>query len=296
MRIKQSTTKVRTAEAKAGPARPQSRMTRFLLGESGKPVDVEVEILKYTQETIVQHNLSTVGDFDKLDFFIPLFLFAIIFAIQFTSAYILALFGPMGQLFFLALTIGLQLILLHFLVSRVRARLNGPTVTGMISPPGRPSYGWSLGIYLLTLPVMVGAAWLNRTVYETVFPPQQTFSLTMSLGSATGALAAIGIFTILVWALQAMIVVLLAPITEEIWFRGTGLAGFRASGSLPRAVFWTSLIFGLVHGPTRILDAGLAGFMFAFIRLRTGSLYCSIAIHMLHNLLVTVIAIASSLI
>lgn len=296
MRVKQQAAKVWTTDAKSGPASPQSRMTRFLMGESGKPVDVVVEVLKYDPETVVQHNLSNVSDFDKLDFFIPLFLFAVIFGIQFAMAFILSSFGPIGQLFFLAFTIGLQFILLHFLVSRVRARLNGPTVTGLIAPAGRPSYGWSLGIYLLTLPVMLAAAWLNRTAYESVFPPQSAFSLFMAPGAAMGALAAIGIFTLLVWALQAMIVVLLAPITEEIWFRGTGLAGFRKSGSLPRAVFWTSLIFGLIHGPTRILDAGLAGFMFAFIRLRTGSIYCSIAVHMLHNFLVTVVTIVASLI
>lgn len=82
-----------------------------------------------------------------------------------------------------------------------------------------------------------------------------------------------------------MSTVFAAPVVEEIIFRGVGLSGYLKTGSERRAIAWTSVIFALLHGPTApfVFFTGVA---LAYIRLRTGSLYCAIAIHALHNMMV----------
>lgn len=82
-----------------------------------------------------------------------------------------------------------------------------------------------------------------------------------------------------------MSTVFVAPVVEEIIFRGIGLSGYQNTGSERRAVAWTSVVFALMHGPTApfVFFNGVA---LAYIRLRTGSLYCAMAIHALHNMMV----------
>lgn len=82
-----------------------------------------------------------------------------------------------------------------------------------------------------------------------------------------------------------MSTVFVAPVVEEIIFRGIGLSGYRNTGSERRAVAWTSVVFALMHGPTApfVFFNGVA---LAYIRLRTGSLFCAMAIHAMHNMMV----------
>jgi hypothetical protein len=90
-------------------------------------------------------------------------------------------------------------------------------------------------------------------------------------------------------------VVVFAPVCEELWFRGIGLTGLMKTGSATRAVVWTSLVFGALHGPDRFLFTTLFGIVLALIRFRTGSLYCCIAIHALHNFLAIVLSFVLAL-
>ena len=52
-------------------------------------------------------------------------------------------------------------------------------------------------------------------------------------------------------------------------------------------MLWTSIVFGILHGPQAVLQMTVGGMVLGFIRFRTGSIYCCIAIHALHNFLVT---------
>jgi len=74
--------------------------------------------------------------------------------------------------------------------------------------------------------------------------------------------------------------VLVAPITEELLFRGWLLQDLKEQYGTRRALIWSSLLFGLVHiGPAAVLYATLGGLVLGAVALRTKSTLASIAMH-----------------
>jgi membrane protease YdiL (CAAX protease family) len=93
--------------------------------------------------------------------------------------------------------------------------------------------------------------------------------------------------TALLLALSALLTTVIAPICEEMLFRGYIFAALsKWKGWLPAAVL-TGILFGLVHiGSAPAVDLiplGVLGFMLCMIYRRTGSLYPCIATHSLNN-------------
>lgn len=81
-------------------------------------------------------------------------------------------------------------------------------------------------------------------------------------------------------------IVILAPIAEELFFRGFFFGGLRSRWSFPAAAITTGVIFGLVHaptGPTAAIPLAGLGFALCFIYERTGSIWPCIAVHALNN-------------
>lgn len=79
---------------------------------------------------------------------------------------------------------------------------------------------------------------------------------------------------------------LLGPLVEEIVFRGLIYRAFEARwGWLPSMAI-TSLIFGLIH-PQHIASSMAASIIFTCVLRRTGTLWASIAVHALHNVVVS---------
>jgi membrane protease YdiL (CAAX protease family) len=85
----------------------------------------------------------------------------------------------------------------------------------------------------------------------------------------------------------ALLIVVVAPICEEIWFRGFFFAGMRSSLPFIPAALISALIFGAVHLSDANLIAGLQltilGLVLATVYERTDSLWSNIAIHMFNN-------------
>lgn len=86
----------------------------------------------------------------------------------------------------------------------------------------------------------------------------------------------------------ALVIAVLAPILEEMLFRGALLDAFKARTSTTRAVWWTGIIFGLVHAldPAAFLlvPALVAlGVILGYVRERSGSLSKPILMHMGFN-------------
>ena len=79
-------------------------------------------------------------------------------------------------------------------------------------------------------------------------------------------------------------VVILAPIVEEIVFRGIFFNLLNRKRSTLFAMIVSSLIFGLLHAQTMVPTA-VIGFVLCFIYHRTGSLLLVIAGHMVNNLI-----------
>lgn len=81
-------------------------------------------------------------------------------------------------------------------------------------------------------------------------------------------------------ALLAFVVV--APVTEELLFRGWLLPSLNRQYGLPFAILASSLLFGAVHlpgGPSAFAYATLGGFLLAAVAVRTDSTLGSIAMH-----------------
>lgn len=78
-----------------------------------------------------------------------------------------------------------------------------------------------------------------------------------------------------------VIIVLVAPIVEEVLFRGILLHRFATKWSPVTAIVVSSLIFGILHAD--ILGHAIFGVVLSLVYVRTGSLWLPIAIHMLNN-------------
>jgi membrane protease YdiL (CAAX protease family) len=87
--------------------------------------------------------------------------------------------------------------------------------------------------------------------------------------------------------------VVLAPLAEEIVFRGILLPGLARHMKTQTALIISAALFGLFHVPSHGIGAimpGLLGLVFGWARLRTGSLAAPVLLHMANNLLVTLLA------
>lgn len=74
--------------------------------------------------------------------------------------------------------------------------------------------------------------------------------------------------------------VLVAPVTEELVFRGWLLPMLQGRYGTRAALVWSSVLFGIVHGePGAILYATLGGLILGAVALRTKSTLASIALH-----------------
>jgi len=90
----------------------------------------------------------------------------------------------------------------------------------------------------------------------------------------------------IIYSLAVVNLVILAPILEEVIFRGYVLDTCRGFLQEREAVIISSCIFGLIHysyGPIGIVLISLGGGLYAWIRLRTNSLIPAIICHSIWN-------------
>jgi membrane protease YdiL (CAAX protease family) len=81
-----------------------------------------------------------------------------------------------------------------------------------------------------------------------------------------------------------VVVACVAPVVEELTYRGLGFAAVRDSFGNRAAVVVTALAFGLAHGLFVALPVlTIFGLILAWVRLKTGSIYPTIALHALFN-------------
>lgn len=94
--------------------------------------------------------------------------------------------------------------------------------------------------------------------------------------------------------LLAVIVVLLVPLAEEVFFRGFMLSGLVGSLGFVGAAIVSSLVFALFHIDPRImLPIFVTGLLFAWLYNRTGSVWSCSAAHAMQNALALSITIAN---
>jgi membrane protease YdiL (CAAX protease family) len=97
------------------------------------------------------------------------------------------------------------------------------------------------------------------------------------------------------WLVLLMLVVV-APVAEEVIFRGYLFGTLRRTIPAWAAILVTSAVFGLVHWQWNVsIDVFVLSLVSCFLRLRTGSLWPSILLHMMKNgLAFYVLYVASS--
>jgi len=84
-----------------------------------------------------------------------------------------------------------------------------------------------------------------------------------------------------------MRVVIIAPIVEELIFRGVIMSGLMRNYKVGWAIFFSALLFALFHlNPWQFPATFLLGLVLGWLRIRTGSILACITGHAIHNGLV----------
>jgi len=117
----------------------------------------------------------------------------------------------------------------------------------------------------------IGAYLLFAGVYTAIFGAPEQEDIAESFGSVP---------------VQVLLIVIAAPVSEEICFRGMLFGGLRTRMPRLAAAFVSALIFGALHALTGISAVPpliFFGFVLALLYERTGSILPGILLHMLNN-------------
>jgi membrane protease YdiL (CAAX protease family) len=172
-----------------------------------------------------------------------------------------------GGLIFYAFTLGLVLLIARGLT---RAEL------GLRAPDSWPrALGFALGVLVALL--------IAEALLEALLHGAREQGLEPAHWDSSRAVQ---------FALNAAVVVLAAPLVEELTFRGVGFRLLAPFGSLV-AVAGTAAAFAADHGLVEGFPAlFLFGVAVALVRLRTGSLYPGMLLHASFNAFALVVAVA----
>lgn len=137
---------------------------------------------------------------------------------------------------------------------------------------------WIIGLCSLMLWVQV-LIWLD---IELLLPPDMAEK---ALDEAGGSMV-----------ITLILVGLLGPITEELFFRGFVLSGLIKQIGVGRSLVISSLVFGLFHiDPGAIVPTFVLGLALGWVYLKTGSIWPAIFAHGMHNTVAVLVAKYGSL-
>ena len=152
-----------------------------------------------------------------------------------------------------------------------RTRRPQPWHFGLRRAPFWPSVGWAaLGL---------AAFFLFVILYSAIVSPDGDQSVTEDLGAEDSTLALVA---------AGFVVIIVAPVGEEFFFRGFFYRALRTRLGVLAAAAIDGLVFGLIHfsgsETLQLLPIlGALGFIFCLVYERTGTLYTTIALHAFNN-------------
>lgn len=145
--------------------------------------------------------------------------------------------------------------------------------------PAAVLWRWVFGFGLF-LGFLLGYLEARRALHHPVGPQPVLQALSQD-GAAGGQ-----------WWLFALTAVLLAPLVEEVLFRGMIQDALRRAFDPVSAIVLTGIAFGLIHGVHYAPPLALAGMFFGWLREWSGGLWAPILAHVLHNAAVLVMTVA----
>lgn len=135
------------------------------------------------------------------------------------------------------------------------------------------SFGASLGFAAIA----VIAFFVFAGVYGVVFEPENPQTIVEDLGADRSTAMLIA---------GALLVIVIAPVAEELFFRGFLYRVLRLRMSFWLAAGINGLLFGSIHGSLVILPIlAVLGFLLCWTYERSGTLFVPIALHALNNAL-----------
>ena len=148
-----------------------------------------------------------------------------------------------------------------------------PEHFGLRPTPFWPAVGWAALGYASFYGIVVA--------YTQIFQPDFEQSVAQDLGADQGTIGMIA---------AGFMVICIAPVSEEFFFRGFFYRALRSRYSIPAAAAIDGLLFGVIHYDFSGADAllivpplALLAIIFCLIYERTGSIYPTIALHALNN-------------
>jgi membrane protease YdiL (CAAX protease family)/uncharacterized protein (DUF433 family) len=82
--------------------------------------------------------------------------------------------------------------------------------------------------------------------------------------------------------LNFVVIVLMAPVVEEFFFRGLLLTRWSVKWNVRRGIFASSLVFAILH-PGNIIGAFFIGYVLSILYIQTKSLFVPIGVHIANN-------------
>jgi uncharacterized protein len=148
-----------------------------------------------------------------------------------------------------------------------------PEDFGLRRVPFWPAVGWAaLGI---------ASFYLLVALYTVIVQPDAEQTVAQDLGAEQGTFGMIA---------AGFMVICIAPIAEEFFFRGFFYRALRSRFSILGAAALDGVLFGVIHYDFSGADAllilpplAVLGFIFCLVYERTGSIYPTIALHALNN-------------
>jgi uncharacterized protein len=172
------------------------------------------------------------------------------------------------------------------------------TMVGVAFAVARPGEGWAAATELglrrplhpaIKASVLAYFAYIGcALVIAALIQPEQE-DVTRELGADEGVLGTI---------VAGFLIVCVAPVTEEVFFRGFMFNGLRRGTSFAVAALVSAAIWGVFHYTGEgswgvVLQLTVFGIVLAWLYERTGSVYPTIAVHGFNNALAFAILISS---
>lgn len=191
-----------------------------------------------------------------------------------------------GQFFFVLLSYAITLLVIWLFLRKRRANI------GQLGMGRRPAW-WDMGLALLGFVAYFGMFFVVITVVGTLtninLEQEQELGFDDLFGTKEKIMALISL-------------VVLAPVVEEIVFRGFVFAGLRKKMKFVWATIITSLLFASPHllasseGLLWVagVDTLVLSFVLCYLRESTGSVWSSIALHAIKNGIAFVFLVAST--